>query len=170
MKNKTVVIFGSSRSNGNTRKILDELLSIKKDIDIIDLNDYRVGYFDYNFKNKDDDFIAIMKRVVEYKTIVFASPIYWYSMSAQLKTFFDRISDLLFEGKKDLGRKLRGMNMAVISCSSDEKIIEGFEMPFKESAGYLGMHYKGHLHTWVDEDSKVSKKAQTNLKSFSEMI
>lgn len=145
-------------------------MSIKKDIDIIDLNDYRVGYFDYNFKNKDDDFIAIMKRVVEYKTIVFASPIYWYSMSAQLKTFFDRISDLLFEGKKDLGRKLRGMNMAVISCSSDEKIIEGFEMPFKESAGYLGMHYKGHLHTWVDEDSKVSKKVQTNLKSFSEMI
>ena len=170
MENKTVVIFGSSRSNGNTRKILDELLSIKKDIDIIDLNDYKVGYFDYNFKNKDDDFIAIMKRVVEYKTIVFASPIYWYSMSAQLKTFFDRISDLLFEGKKDFGRKLRGMNMAVISCSSDEKIIEGFEMPFKESAGYLGMHYKGHLHTWVDEDFKLPKKVQTNLKSFSEMI
>lgn len=170
MGNRTVVIFGSSRSNGNTRKILDELLSIKKSIDIIDLNDYRVGYFDYDFKNKDDDFIAIMKRVVEYETIVFASPIYWYSMSAQLKTFFDRISDLLVEGKKDHGRKLRGMNMAVISCSSDENIIEGFEMPFKESAAYLGMHYKGHLHTWVDEDSMVSKKVQTNLKSFSEMI
>ena len=39
MGNKTVVIFGSSRSNGNTRKILDELLSIKKEIDIIDLNE-----------------------------------------------------------------------------------------------------------------------------------
>ena len=170
MENKTVVIFGSSRSFGNTRKVLDKLVELKNDIDIIDLNAYNIGYFDYEFKNKDDDFIKVMEKVITYNTIIFATPIYWYTMSAQLKTFFDRISDLLFEGNKDIGRKLRGKQMGVISCGSDAEYIEGFEMPFKESANYLGMIYLGHLHTWLSEDSSLDSNASHNLRRFTEKL
>jgi len=166
MDYKTVVIFGSSRSFGNTRKVLDKLVELKNDVDIIDLNAYNIGYFDYEFKNKDDDFIKVMEKVVTYNTIIFATPIYWYTMSAQLKTFFDRISDLLFEGNKEIGRKLRGKQMGVISCGSDAQYIEGFEMPFKESANYLGMTYLVHLHTWLREDLTLESNVFNNLKHF----
>jgi len=170
MKNKTVVIFGSSRSFGNTRKVLDKLVELKNDIDIIDLNAYNIGYFDYEFKNKDDDFFKVMEKVITYNTIIFATPIYWYTMSAQVKTFFDRISDLLFEGNKEIGRKLKGKQMGVISCGSDAEYIEGFEMPFKESANYLGMTYLGHLHTWLREDLTLESNVFNNLKHFTEKL
>ena len=59
MKNKTVVIIGSSRSNGNTRKIVNYLKTLETQIDIIDLNDYTIGYYDYEFKNSNDDFFEL---------------------------------------------------------------------------------------------------------------
>lgn len=170
MKHKTVVILGSSRSHGNTRKVIDELIEFNNDIDIIDLNDYNIGYFDYEFKNRDDDFLSLMDKVITYDTVIFATPIYWYTMSAQLKTFFDRISDLLFEGKKDIGRKLRGKQMGVISCGSDAEFNESFEMPFKESASYLGMTYLGHIHTWLNKNSSLGRNVDKRLKLYSEKL
>jgi len=71
-------------------------------------------------------------------------------MSAQMKTFLDRFSDLL-KLRKDLGRKLRGINMKVICCSSDEEEYPEFWKPFQRSSEYLGMNYLGHAHTWLEE-------------------
>lgn len=144
------VILGSSNSDGNTRKIIDNL-GQQLNFDLIDLNKYTIGYFDYDFKNQDDDFIPLMEKIIaQYNTLVFATPVYWYSMSAVMKTFFDRISDLL-KIRKDLGRQLRGKSMALLSCSGDNDLVTGFDMPFRESADYLGMHYLGAYHSWVDD-------------------
>ena len=82
--------------------------------ELIDLNDFDISYYDYDHKNRQDDFLPLMKKLIErYKTLVFATPVYWYTMSAVMKTFFDRISDLLTI-EKDLGRQLRGKNMVLI--------------------------------------------------------
>ena len=56
--------------------------------------------------------------IQKYDTIIFATPVYWYSMSGTLKTFFDRLSDLLHY-KKELGRQMRGKKMAMISNSGE---------------------------------------------------
>lgn len=169
-KNKTVIILDSSRSFGNTRKVVDEMLSINPTIDLLDLNDFKFSYYDYEFKNTTDDFYELIQSVLKYDTIVFATPIYWYTMSAQLKTFFDRLSDLLHNEKKHVGRQLRGKNMAVLSCGSDDELFDGFEMPFIESANYLGMNYKGHVHTWIENDKDVSGKIKSDLKLLSEKL
>lgn len=87
-------------------------------------------------------------------------------MSAQMKTFFDRISDMLQGENKILGRRLKGKNMLVISCGSDSEIFNGFDMPFRESANYLDMHYKGHVHTWLENDGNISNKVKSNLKTL----
>ena len=166
MKNKTVVILGSSRSNGNTRRILDEFISLSPDIDVADLNDYKIGYYHYDFKNKDDDFFNLFLNILEYDTIIFATPIYWYTMSAQIKTFLDRISDVLHGEKKVFGRKLRGKNLASISCGSNDEIFDGFAMPFEQTANYLGMNYLGHMHTWLEDDSKPPGFVKDKMKEF----
>lgn len=158
--------MGSSRSDGNTFKVLETFRS-GTDWPLADLNQLDIGYFDYAFKNADDDFMPLIERFVqEHDGLVLATPIYWYTMSAQLKAFLDRISDLLMQ-HKDLGRKFRGRSLAVISCGSDEELMEGFEMPFVESARYLGMNYLGMAHAWI-EDGKVSAEgliAMERLKS-----
>jgi len=149
---KSLIIMGSANSHGNTRKIVDAIIA-KTNADFIDLNTYKVSYFDYEHKNKDDDFVEIATLMVQYEQIIFATPVYWYAMSAQLKTFFDRMTDLL-SIQKSLGRQLRnGKKMFSIACSSDAVEYEGFIMPFKNTAEYLGMTYGGHLHSWVEKEA-----------------
>jgi len=47
---RTVLIYGYSRSHGNTRKIID-YIGKRNNIEIINLSDYNIDYFDYDFKN-----------------------------------------------------------------------------------------------------------------------
>jgi len=165
---KTVIILGSSRSYGNTRKIV-EYISKTNNITIVDLNDYCIGYFDYDFKNSEDDFIPLMEKLIaKYDNFIFATPVYWYAMSGILKVFLDRFSDLLHY-KKELGRMLRGKNMAILSNSNQNDLINGFSIPFKASSNYLGMNYLGDIHTWI-EDDKIPTEVSKNIDNFIEII
>jgi multimeric flavodoxin WrbA len=165
---KGVIIQASSNSHGNTAKIVAMFKTFVQ-FDDIDLKQYNIKHFDYDFNNKDDDFNALFKTIVtSYDVIIFATPVYWYTMSGICKVFLDRISDFLFE-EKDFGRKLKGKQMSVISCGSDAKIFEGFDMPFRESANYLNMDYVGHSHTWL-EDEKISETVNKNIQEFVKRI
>jgi multimeric flavodoxin WrbA len=146
-----LIILGSANSFGETKKAA-KYVSERTNFPIIDLKTKQISNFDYEFKNRDDDFLPLMKEIVSnYDTIVFATPVYWYSMSGIMKTFFDRISDCL-KIEKETGRKLRGMEMAVISSGSDKELKNGFYMPFVESAKYLGMNYIADVHCWAEEN------------------
>lgn len=161
MKNRVVVIIGSSRNDGDTKKLVDELIS-RSDFDRIDLNDYTFSYYDYLHKNTGDDFIGLMRKLItNYDTFLFATPVYWYAMSGILKVFFDRVTDLL-DIEKELGRKLRNKKMAAISCSIGNNLGDIFWLPFKETANYLGMKYIGHLHTITGEfnDAELTRFVQ----------
>lgn len=145
MENKKVIILGSSRKSGNTTKIVDEI-SKEHGIEVINLSDFNISYYDYESKNREDDFFPLIKGIIEnYDTLIFATPIYWYNMSGIMKVFFDRFSDLI-RIEKETGRKLRGKKIGVISNSHDDEIEESFYIPFKKSADYLGMEYLGHAH------------------------
>ena len=145
VENKKLIIVGSSRSNGNTFKIASKI-SNQINADIIDLRYYSISYYDYESKNTQDDFLPLIKSMIEkYDTLIFATPVYWYSMSGIMKVFFDRFSDLI-RIEKELGRKLRGKNMFVISNSDDDKLDYDFYLPFRLSANYLGMTYLGEKH------------------------
>lgn len=147
--NNSVIIVGSSRKTGNTTRIVDEIAK-QYTIDVINLSDYSISYYDYESKNKNDDFIQLASGIIEkHDTLIFATPVYWYSMSGIMKVFLDRFSDLI-SIEKETGRKLRGKNMAVISNSHDDELEYDFYLPFKKSAEYLGMYYLGNKHFNAD--------------------
>lgn len=151
---KTVVIIGSSRKGGDTAKIVDKLVR-RSNWDLIDLNDYKIGYYTYEHKNRTDEYLPLMKKLVEkYDTFIFATPVYWYAMSGIMKVFFDRMTDLL-EIEKEIGRKLRGKKMAAISCSNGNHLGAAFWLPFSETANYLGMEYLGNVHTITGEKNEL---------------
>lgn len=160
---RKIIILGSSRKDGDTKKMVDELVNISN-WDCIDLNDYNISYYDYEHKNLDDDYLNLMRQIIaNYDVLIFATPVYWYSMSGIMKVFFDRITDLL-DSEKDLGRKLRGKSMAALSCSVGDNLGENFWLPFSETARYLGMNYLGNIHTLAD------KVETENLREFAAMI
>ncbi len=163
MQKKVIIILGSSRSHGDTRKLIDRVRE-EIDADFIDLNDLQISYYDYEYKNQEDDFLPTMKRVVEYDKIILASPVYWYSMSGVMKTFVDRFSDLI-RIHKQVGRQLRGKQLYTISSSSDSTVYACFLEAFELTAKYLGMDYDGYLYGWI-ENEEIPKSLIPALKSF----
>jgi len=165
---KTVIIQGSSRNDGNTHKVSVELQK-HLNCDIINLKNKNIGHYDYEYNNQDDDFPALIEKIAtNYDLIIFASPVYWYTMSGLTKVFFDRISDTL-RISKDIGRKLRGKKMAALSCGYGSDVIEGFFLPFQKSADYLGIQYVGDTHTWVQTES-LDEAVIKIIKEFAERI
>ncbi len=158
---QTVIILGSSRRDGETKKVIDELVAMTR-WDVIDLNDYNFSYYDYNHNNIDDDYIKLMRKVLDYDLLIFATPVYWYAMSGIMKVFFDRITDLL-DIEKELGRKLRTKSMAVLSCSLGNHLDDQFWLPFRETAVYLGMKYVGDLHAVANRNESQKIKAFVDL-------
>ncbi len=151
---KKVVIVGSSRNDGDASNLTKRLIE-KSKWDLINLNDYEFSYFDYEHKNRNDDYLNLMREIVKkYETLIFITPVYWYSMSGIMKVFFDRFTDLLTI-EKELGRKLRGKKMAVMSCSIGENLGQSFWLPFSETAKYLGMEYIGNSHTITGENNEL---------------
>lgn len=165
---KTVIIQASAKSFGNTHKVVS-YLNKDQEFTIIDLKTKNIGPFEYDFSNANDDFLPLIEQIIKnYNTIIFATPVYWYTMSGILKTFFDRISDLLYF-KKELGRKLRGKKMAMISNSAENDRHKGFKMPFIESANYLGMHYLGDIHTWFNGEG-IDEEAKQLIDGFKKLL
>lgn len=143
---KVAIIIGSSRNDGNTRKLVDEILNLSH-CDVVDLNDYNISYYDYIHTNVEDDYLKLMQKLINnYDTFLFATPVYWYAMSGIMKVFFDRFTDLL-DCEKELGRKLRTKRMATVTCSIGDNLGDNFCLPFIETSKYLGMEYLGNLHT-----------------------
>lgn len=148
---KGLIIQGSARNNGNTATVVNYLQD-SLGFDRIDLNDLRIGHYDYDYQNQADDFLPLMRKIgAEYDILIFATPVYWYSMSGLMKVFFDRLTDCL-KKEKPLGKQLIGKHMAMLSCGYHDGLPEGFTVPFESTAKYLGMHYMGGIHTWIAND------------------
>jgi len=113
--------------------------------DLFNLKDYSISVFDYLHHNKNDDFLTLVKTLQHYDTLIFATPVYWYSMSAQMKVFFDRLSDLLTI-EKSLGRVFKGTNFSVLATGADEALPDCFITPFQLSADYFGMKFIAPLY------------------------
>jgi len=153
-KNMTnpIIIFGSSRSFGETREAIETIIVDNK-IPLIDLLTLNISMYDYEHRNKNDDFIPLIERVIEHDLIILATPVYWYSVSTPMKIFIDRITDLL-EIRKDLGRKLYGKKIFVIA-NSGGALPADFEDPIKLLCEYMDMQYVGCSYTYRGKVSEA---------------
>ena len=138
---RPAILIASSRSAGNTR-MLTELAFPQDSVVYEDLAALKIGYYSYTYENEGDDFYALVQRLLAHDTWVLATPLYWYSMSAQAKTFIDRLSDMLSLHKTE-GRRLRGKSLAVLCAGTDPGLPEGFDTPVQLTCSYFGMHFKG---------------------------
>jgi len=165
----TVAIFASANSNGNTRKLM-EWISHELDIKVIDLNDKNISSYDYEHKNINDDFMSVMNEILEYEKVIFATPIYWYSMSAQMKSFIDRTTDFLqLEAFKHVGRKLRNKTSYVVCTSASEEADSDFLSVFEKTFGYLGINYKGYIHANCS-DGYIAERYTSDVDKFIKLV
>jgi multimeric flavodoxin WrbA len=140
----TAIIYGSSRKDGNTRTVVDAVAE-KISADVFDVSDYDISFYDYEHKNRDDNFLPLIETLLQYDYWIFASPVYWYTMSAQLKVFVDRLTDLLDIDLESAGR-LKGLHAALITTGVEESCPTCYEDVFINTFNYLGINYRGCLY------------------------
>lgn len=161
----TIALFSSSRNHGNTRKLLEDLRA-QADIELRDLSNFNIADYDYDHGNMDDDFLPLVTDVLTYDKIIFASPVYWYSVTPRMKAFLDRISDLLdLPDLLDLGRKFREKKAYVVATSVSTDISQTFISSFKETFSYLGADYGGCLHANC-VDGYSAKACEEDIRNF----
>ena len=149
------VILGTSKSDGNTRKLVESFVE-QSDAQLFDLSEFNISFYDYEHENSSDDFLPIIHELISFDHLVFATPVYWYSMSAQLKVFFERLSDLLTI-EKDLGRKLKGKSISVLSTGYNIELSTCFIQPFELTANYMQLEFKGCEYLAIQEESDLGK-------------
>lgn len=165
---KALVIIGTSRCDGETSKSVD-VLNQGFGADILNLSDYQIGFYDYQHENEKDGFYDISMRMIDYSTIVFATPVYWYAMSAQMKVFIDRFSDLITVRKQD-GRALANKSTYLIANGTGERIPDNFDLPFRDTSNYFDMKYRGHHYVYTGSDKILRSSTWSAIGEFREGI
>jgi multimeric flavodoxin WrbA len=165
----TIALFSSSRRLGNTGQFIDRIAS-DLNIEVVDLSDQRISSYDYEHRNRNNDFEPLMKRVLEHDQIIFATPIYWYAVSPAMKVFLDRISDLLeIPELLSQGRRLRGKSAYVACTSISDEPSEAFIGAFRETFDYLGMRFGGVAHVNCQNGYRAAEHDPEALK-FSALV
>ncbi len=100
---RIVVLAGSPRKNGNTDRLAEAFVkaaSEHHDVEVISVHDYKVSPCtgcNMCFSNTDhacvqnDDMQLIYDKLSKADTVIIASPVYFYGISAQLKAVIDRL-------------------------------------------------------------------------------
>ncbi|RNI29318.1 flavodoxin family protein [Rufibacter latericius] len=145
-----LVLLASARKESNTRLFVQKVFQ-ETPHQLVDLLDHHIWPYRYenDYPGK-DDFKRVMDLVVQHSVVVFATPVYWYAMSGLLKTFFDRLTDVVTV-QKPVGRQLKGKTVFLIAVGADSELPDGFEMPFKLTAKYLNMKFGRTLYASTEE-------------------
>lgn len=144
-----LILLGSARSDGDTAEAAKELQRRLAPgvATLLDLGSKVILPFDYEAAWQDDDLAEIANLMMAHRSLVFATPVYWYTMSGLMKTFLDRFSDLL-SGRDPMrrGRALAGRDVWLLAAGTDPKLPEGFEVPFARTAQYLEMSWRAGFY------------------------
>ena len=102
MSKKVLILSGSPRKGGNSDLLCDEFMrgaiDAGNEVEKIRIAEKKIGYCSacYYCRTsggvcaKKDDMTEILQKMIDADVIVLASPVYFYSIDAQLKTVIDR--------------------------------------------------------------------------------
>ena len=106
---KTLVLKSSPKKNGNTATLADQLIEGLRDVGHTDITSFDLNDLDiracqgcnrclkppYSGCIQNDDYATIHPVFRDADLLVFAAPIYWWHLCAQMKTFIDRMHPML---------------------------------------------------------------------------
>ena len=137
-----LVLLASARPAGDAAKLTHAVFSSVEHtlVNLLDAPLYPYSYA--GTYPADDAFPALVQQLLQHPVIVLVTPVYWYTMSGLLKTFFDRLTDLVTIAKP-LGRQLLGKRVLVLAVGADAALPGGFTAPFELTAKYFNLHFGG---------------------------
>jgi multimeric flavodoxin WrbA len=176
---KLLVINGSSRANGNSEYLSDVLLKdishstlFLRNYDIKPIVDQR--HDEKGFDSVDDDYEKVIKQVLEYDILLFATPLYWYGMSGRMKNFVDRWSQSLRDKQMDFKGEMAKKQAFVLIVGGDRIHIKALPLvqQFQYIFDFMNMPMIGYLigQGTKPEEVKDDRRAIENAATWNNKI
>lgn len=151
---KIVLLTGSPRKLGNSRRMADSFEKaaaalghsvIRYDAAELKISGCRACNCCYTGGKPcalDEGYNEIAAELEKADAIVIATPVYWYSYPAQLKSLMDHWYSLCYAGKSFAGKKA-----ALIACCEDDSMeaFSGMTMSFRTSMELLEAEVVGEV-------------------------
>ncbi|WP_054950206.1 flavodoxin family protein [Numidum massiliense] len=162
------VIYGGSRENGNTETLTERAVQ-KLTVEKIYLRDYAIQpivderHAAGGFQDVNDEYNSIIDRILPHDILIFATPIYWYSMSGTMKTFIDRWSHTLRDTKyPDFKNSMQAKKTYVIAVGGDEPSIKGLPLiqQFRYIFDFIGLSFAGYIIGEGNKPGDIYKDAK----------
>lgn len=197
MPKKILVINGSPKRNGNTSILIDAFAKGARSaalrqaqgkgagIEIVHaafLKFKSVGCTSCRKCQKqeaygcviDDDASKVLQKMIRADVIVFATPLYFYGASAQLKSIIDRMFSLYhWDNETDqMETVLEGKAFALIGSAYEDIGLKELEAPFRLTADYTGIPFKSLVVPSAGEsgDLKGKKDILKKAQAFGKKI
>jgi multimeric flavodoxin WrbA len=147
------VIYGSTRINGNTEQLTEHVIK-GLEVEKIFLRDFLIQPIDDRrhteggFTDVDDDYSELVERMMKHDTFIFATPIYWYSMSGTMKNFIDRWSHTMRDEKfPDFKKQLGTKKAYVVAVGGDNPYLKGLPLiqQFNYIFEFMAMSFGGYV-------------------------
>ncbi len=140
MERNVLIISSSPRKDGNSEILCSEFARGASEkghkVETVFLNEHDINYcsgcgncaINKGQCLQEDDMVEIKEKMIQADIIVFATPIYFYTMTGQLKTFIDR--NCAFYSK------LKNKKFYIILTSADE-VKSQLDRVLNELDGYI---------------------------------
>ena len=147
---KIVILKGSPNKNGSSNLLAESFAQGAKEaghsVEVVDTAHANIhpctGCIRCGYEGpcvQKDDVEMIRKKILSADMIVFVTPLYYYGMSAQLKTMIDRFCAF----NSSIQRKHMKSALLTVAWNSDDWTFEALEAHYKTLVRYLNLEDMG---------------------------
>ena len=170
---KVLGIMGSPRVGGNSDILLDEALAGAKavgaEVEKIILDKKKIaGCKDCKKCNETgicvlkDDMLEIHKKILEADAIIHSVPVYFWSMTSQMKAYLDRwcaFFDEQWRWQKNYYPQMKGKRIGLITVCGDPNVhtADPIVHSFKSTAEMTKLTWLGAVMTSANDKGNISK-------------
>lgn len=163
---KIVILFGSPNPNGSTGILADEFTKgaeakghqVER-IDVCHANIHPcIGCIKCGYEGpcvQKDDVEMIRQKLLQCDMIVFATPLYYYGMSAQLKMVVDRFCAY----NSSLNRRHLKSALLTVAWNADDWTFEALTAHYRTLVRYINFENKGMVMGYGCGTSSITKRS-----------
>jgi multimeric flavodoxin WrbA len=175
---KILVLLGSPRKKGNSNTLADRIIKGAETaggtVERVYLHGQNIAPCNacYGCQKKDskgcvidDDMQPIYRKLVESYAWVIASPVYWFTMSAQTKLFLDRCFGLYAYKKNVFKGKRIAIAMSYGDADSFSSGCVNALRTFQDSFTYTGSRIVGMVHGSADKAGEIKSNKRLMIQA-----
>ncbi len=179
---KVLGIMGSPRIGGNSDILLDQALAGAREagaeVEKIVLNSKKIsGCQDCKKCNETgicalkDDMAEIHQKILEADAIIHSGPVYFWSMTSQMKAYLDRwcaFFDAEWKWHKLHYSKMKGKRIGLITVCGDpnERTADPIVHSFKTTAEFTRLQWVGAVMASASDRGEISRNEKAKSEAF----